>query len=174
MRVHLVTDCDIRDTEEEGETRGHYGDTCLRVTRDTETRWWKLLSSAQPSLPKYSSLALITTRSWDARLWLAAKTHHSALIGWNMSCWWIWSTTFDTHFPATDTDILLTANMKNLEKLLAGIQWKTASIVKSKCIISSVATVLALIKTPGSHFDKVCIIMMLNHEDNQQQWWGEC
>lgn len=54
------------------------------------------------------------------RLWLANENHPWALIGPEMS-WWIWSTTFDTHFPATDTDIILcsvlAANIKNLDKL---------------------------------------------------------
>ena len=60
--AYLVTDCDISDTEEAG-TWGHLSPSNPRHW-DTLV-WWKLLSH-QPSLPKYSSLSLITTRRWDA------------------------------------------------------------------------------------------------------------
>ena len=76
MMVPGVTECDIGDMWD-----------MRTLVSETPRPWWKLLSH-QPSLPKYSSLALITTWRWDARPWLALETQCWAVIGRERAVTW--------------------------------------------------------------------------------------
>ena len=115
MRTHLVTDCDIRDTEEVGPLWGHlspsnprHWDTLVKVTQLSSALAAKiqLISSDNHSELRCSPLI----GCWDSSLsshWL----RHELLVNLIHDLWYTFPRYWHWHMG-------LTANLKNLEKLL--------------------------------------------------------